>query len=444
MKIKTIFYLFIFLGVGCILNLSCSKDENTSPEPESREEEEVPNPVPNDDIITEDPTEEEVKVEFLNANLTYDGYVLINDAGKNRVYIMDKEATILHEWSLSNNIGNDVVLLPDGRLLASLEADDPLIAFGGKGGKIQFVDKDSRIDWNFEYATEDYITHHDVEILPNGNVIALVWERMPVESAQELGWVSEVDIFTEAVIEINPSTDEIVWEWHAWDHLIQDKDDTKTNYGSVSDNPQLIDINYNSEQEDGDIMHANGIAYDEINDLIYISVNFYHEVWVIDHSTSTEQAASSAGGTLGKGGNLVYRFGNPGAYKNDAGERLFHNNHFPNLLDGGDLLIFVNMMQGMEQSAVYELDLPDGLDLRAKENNEPTVTWSFTDPDLYSPKVSGAVLLPNGNTMITEGDFGVWEVTPDGEVVWKFSAPGFFWRAYHYDKNAPGLTSLGL
>ncbi len=82
----------------------------------------------------------------------------------------------------------------------------PLIKFGGKGGKIQFIQKDGTIDWNFEYSTEDYIIHHDVELLPNGNVIALVWERIPTEEAILNGWVLDVDLFTEAVIEIDPST----------------------------------------------------------------------------------------------------------------------------------------------------------------------------------------------------------------------------------------------
>jgi len=46
--------------------------------------------------------------------------------------------------------------------------------------------------------------------------------------------------------------------------------------------------------------------------------------------------------------------------------------------------------------------------------------------------------------MITEGDFGVWEVTDTGKVVWKFSGDGFYWRAYHYAKDAPEIQLLGL
>ncbi|MCK5443117.1 MAG: hypothetical protein KAJ23_14620, partial [Maribacter sp.] len=225
----------------------------------------------------------------------------------------------------------------------------------------------------------------------------------------------------------------------------QDFDETKNNFGVISDNPHKINLNYVLDDE-GDIMHGNGIAYDPLKDVIYLSINFYSEIWVIDHSTSPEEASTASGGNYGKGGDLVYRFGNPDAYGNTAGERLFFNIHFPNLLKGHDLgkiLVFSNGGD-LNQSTVYELKLPQAFNLQANQNNEPEVVWSFTDPDLFSAKVSGAVRLPNGNTMIAEGDFGIWEVTADGKVVWKFSNPGFYWRAYHYDKTSQAIINLNL
>lgn len=302
------------------------------------------------------------------------------------------------------------------------------------------------VEWNFEYATNDYTTHHDVELLPNGNIIALVWERKLKEEAIEAGSSMGIDIFPEAIIEINPSTNEIVWEWHAWHHLIQDNDETKQNYGVIKDHPELIDINY-VDHEQGDIMHANGITYDNNEDVIYLSVNFFNEIWVIDHSTSTEEAASNKGGNYGKGGDLIYRFGNPRAYKNQKGEVLFDRNHHPNLLleesQPKRMLIFTNGIS-IEQSTVYELELPHKPQLLPDYDNEPQVKWSFTDNSLFSAKASGAVRLPNGNTLITEGDFGIWEVSPEKEVVWKFEGNGFFWRAYHYNKNDEAILNLDI
>ena len=449
MSFKKICYFFLILFLFQVA-VSCENDDMPAVEvvedaENEDEDEDTDNPDDENNEDNEDP-DSESPVEFLNSGLVYDGYVLINDAAANSVYLMDKMATVLHEWPLNDQrIGNDAFLLDNGQLLANLEIDGTTIGFGGVGGKLSLLDKDGNAEWEFPYATDDYILHHDAASLPNGNIISIVWDRKTVEEGTEAGYSLESEVFPERIIEVDPTTDEIVWEWHSWDHLIQDHDMNKENFGVVADNPQRIDLNFNP-REDGDVMHANGIAYDPINDLIYLSVNFYHEVWVIDHSTTTEQAAATTGGNYGKGGDLIYRFGNPMAYDNAMGERLFFNNHFPNLLSGedaGKMLIFANGT-GLDQSTVYELQIPETFDLQAGVDNEPEVLWSFTDPDLYSEKVSGAVKLPNGNVMIAEGDFGVWEVTEAGEVVWKYSTPGFYWRAYHYDKEDPEIISLDL
>ena len=390
-------------------------------------------------------------VELINPEKVDQNYILVNDAGANRVYVINKEARLLHEWAFSNKIGNDVFLLPNANLLASLESDDPKITLGGKGGRLQFIAPDNTIEWDFIYSSLQGETHHDAELLPNGNVLAMVWERKPAAESVEAGFMIDIDVFPESIIEIDPNTNEIVWEWHSWDHLVQDYDETKNNYGSITEQPERIDFNYIPRNgswpaAQGDLMHANAIAYDEVNDLIYLSVNYYSEVWVIDHSTTTQEAAGRTGGNYNKGGDLVYRFGNPSTYQNTAGNRLFYNNHFPNLLKGADqgkLLIFSNGTL-MEQSTVYELVLPETLTLEHGVNNEPRVSWFFTDPDLYSQKVSGAVPLPNGNLLITEGDFGFWEVTREKEVVWKLAAEGFFWRGYHFNKDAPEILAIGL
>lgn len=431
---------------------SCSNDDEQDLSAVPEEQTEIPEPEGN----SPDPQPEEGEdvlgtVEFLNPDLVDDHYILVNDAGANRAYIMDKQARLLHEWKLTNKIGNDVFLLPDGRVLASLESDEPKINIGGKGGQLQIIGPDNTVEWKFLYSSELAETHHDAELLPNGNIIAMVWEKRTAQEASDGGCMVSIDLYPEAIIEIDPNTDEIVWEWHSWEHLIQDYDESKSNFGVVGDHPELIDINYVPKsgdwpEEDGDIMHANAISYDPVNDVIFLSVNFFSEVWVIDHSTTTEEATGHSGGAYGKGGDLVYRFGNPEAYQNPAGTRRFYNNHFPNLLQGADqgkLLIFSNG-KGFNQSTVYELQLPDMLELNPYADNEPEVLWSFTDEELYSGKVSGAVPLENGNILITEGDYGFWEVTREKEVVWKFNGPGFFWRGYSFDREAPEIQALGL
>lgn len=445
------------LNLLCILLffsvlISCSDESLTGIEESEQEE--------NPDVEEENPgTSEETyelagEIELYNQELIEDSYVLVNDAGFNRVYLMNKNnAEILHEWELESGIGNDAELLANGQLLVSLIDENKQIGFGGYAGKIQLINPDNAISWDYTISSDTEISHHDAELLPNGNILVLVWEGKTIEDAtQNYGYAYDLDerIFAEKLVEINPETNEIVWQWSAWDHLVQDNDDSLPNYGLVSENPNRINLNYRDalqEAHNGDIMHANGLEYDAENDLILMSVNFYSEVWVLDHSTTTGEATTSEGGSHGLGGDLIYRFGNPEVYENTQGTRSFYHNHGINSIpDTNRALIYVNggLSNNNDQSVVYELQLPENYNLLAETDNELEQLWSFTDINLFAPKVSGAFRLPNGNTLITEGDYGFWEVTNDKQVAWKFKGKGFFWRAYPYQKDADALNNFEL
>lgn len=374
-----------------------------------------------------------------------DHLFLVNDAGSNRVYLMNKLEEIIFEWQLQSGIGNDCFLLENGKLLALLQADDPQIEFGGYGGKIQIINPDFSVNWEYILSDANRIAHHDIEMLPNGNILTIVWDKKSSQEAKDAGFIEDYAVYPETLLEINPETNQIVWEWNSWDHLIQDHDSTKDNYGDVASNPSKIDINY-SLVPNGDIMHANGLDYDSENDLIYLSVNFFSEIWVIDHSTTTEVAKTDSGGRFNKGGDLIYRFGNPEAYKNKEGQRLFYNNHYPNLIleDGiRKMLVFMNGNH-IKQSTVYEFNLDQIPSLNISSNNEPPILWEFTSPDLFSSKVSGAELLKNGNILITIGTTGIWEINRQGETLWKFEGDGFYWRTYPYHIDTPAIKNLNI
>jgi hypothetical protein len=361
--------------------------------------------------------------------------------------LVDKMGNTVFEWAFETKLGNDFELMPDGKSIGMFKRTDPVISFGGYGGIVKIFDENGTESWSYDYINGDDIAHHDVEMLPNGNVIFLVWEEIDAAEVQASGVDFNSNIYTETLIEVNPSTNQVVWKWNSWDHIIQNHDSNAPNYGSISDNPQRININYNINSN-GDFMHANGISYDTAKDVIYISVNYFSEVWVVDHSTTISEASSSLGGNYNKGGDLLYRFGNPMAYNNSSGTRTFYNNHFPNLLKNGvpgagNMLVYSNLgPDGLEQSSVYEMMLPDPFSLLPNTNNEPTLVWSFTDEDLYFSKISGADRLLNGNTLICEGDFGMWEVTPDGEIVWKYESDVRVWRAYGYELGSHALEYL--
>ncbi|HZW62514.1 MAG TPA: aryl-sulfate sulfotransferase [Flavobacteriaceae bacterium] len=402
-----------------------------------------------DDSVSSNPINLTENIEVYNQQLIDDSYVLAVENGGNASYLLNKEGERIYQWNFDTRLGNDLELLPNGKLLGIFKTQNNDISFGGAGGIIKILNSSSALEWQFTYASQNVMAHHDVEFLPNGNVLFIAWERVSALTAQAHGVNTSVDIFPETLVEVNPNTNQIVWKWSSFDHIVQDFNLNALNYGNINENPNLININYNSSSDDGNIMHANGLDYDEVNDLIYLSVNFYSEVWVIDHSTTTDEAASNSGGNYNKGGDLIYRFGNPETY-NSLGNRLFYNNHFPNLIEknvpGKDnMLVFVNKYNNTEQSIVYEIDLPDTFNLMPNNNNEPNIVWEFTDTDMYSRIISGAVRLENGNTLICEGDYGFWEITQNGEIAWKYNSQNVnLWRGYDYKHNDSAINNLNF
>jgi len=131
--------------------------------------------------------------------------------------------------------------------------------------------------------------------------------------------LGEEALAPEMLIEVQPkypSGGTIVWEWRAWDHMIQDFDATKDNYGVISNNPGKIDINYerNLSKLEVDIHHVSGLDNNPTLYQIILSVHKFDEIWIIDHSTTTAQAATYSGGNSGRGGEILYRWGNPRTY----------------------------------------------------------------------------------------------------------------------------------
>jgi len=128
-----------------------------------------------------------------------------------------------------------------------------------------------------------------------------------------------------------PQKTRLQWEWDLWDHLVQDYDESKDNYGSVEENPQLMDVNFvvanprggsrnNSDETprgQKDWTHVNAISYNPELDQIMLSYNTMSELNVIDHSTTAEEAKGHTGGRCGKGGDFIYRFGNPATMRGD-------------------------------------------------------------------------------------------------------------------------------
>ena len=154
--------------------------------------------------------------------------------------------------------------------------------------------------------------HHDIEPMPNGNILVNAWGEITREEAEALGRdpssLNGNVLFDEIIMEIDPNTNDVVWEWKASDHLIQTFDTGKPNWvGNPSAWQGRIDLNYIGDSSNArDWLHFNGVDYNEELDQIMVSSPTFGEFWIIDHSTTTEEAAGHTGGIYGQGGDILY------------------------------------------------------------------------------------------------------------------------------------------
>jgi hypothetical protein len=425
----------------------------------------------------------------VNDPRAFPGYTLIAPLQSTTTTLVDVQGRVVRAWESDCHPGQTAYLLENGHILrpGKSKPEDQFFEGAGQGGRIQEFTWDGELVWDFKFSNEKQQPHHDVCRMPNGHVLMLVWDRKSVQESIGAGRKASAvrgDYLYDSIIEIKPTgktTGEVVWEWHLWDHLIQDQDKSKANYGDVAAHPELIDVNFGHDQNFGgfggaggapgkdqqkkadakkddmaklkaigyvgagrgrgplipDWPHLNAVDYNAELDQIMVSSRLMSEFWIIDHSTSKAEAAGHARGKSGRGGDLLYRWGNPRAYRAGTAkdQTLFNQHHahwIPKGLPGeGHVLVYNNGTGRADgnYSSVDEIVLP--VDREGRYALQPgtaygpdKAVWSYTAPkktDFNSWIISGAHRLPNGNTLICEGMSGtIFEVTPDKELVWKY------------------------
>ena len=183
-------------------------------------------------------------------------------------------------------------------------------------------------------------------------------------------------------------------------------------------------------------MHCNGIDYNLELDQIALSCKNMNEIYIIDHSTTTLEASGHSGGNSGMGGDILYRWGNPEAYRagTNSDQQLFGQHdvqwiesYRPHAVE----LIVFNNGNGRDTlySSVDIIAPPENNGTYIKNAGEPfgpsNTSWSWDiGTDMYAPSISGVERLPNGNTFITYGTQGTFiEVNIAGDIVWKYISP---------------------
>lgn len=402
------------------------------------------------------------------------GYTLIEPLSRDSSFLIDNDHNVVAFFDYENGRYMTEILPNGHRLVSRLQYSDRFGTAGGYTGCMMAYSADGELLWEINLANDDYMIHHDFALLPNGNILLIVWESVSTEEAIAMGRDPEAvsedgDFWYDGVIEVNPETMEIVWEWSAHHHLIQEFDSSKANYGVVADHPELLDINKylvssQTGQVSADWTHVNTVDYNEALDQIVLSSYYLSEMWVIDHSTTPAESAGHSGGRYGKGGDFLYRWGNPQNYNRGTEEdrRLYRQHDTQWIRDGldgaGNFLIYSNgdgqarrfttvdeIVPPMNEDGSYRLEAGEAYGPR-----EPVWQYNPDPPErFFSWFISGVQRLPNGNTLINQGAGAkVREVTSDGEIVWEYRytddgvPPGMLFRVIKYPPDHPGIRRL--
>lgn len=407
---------------------------------------------------------------LLQSENAYDGYTLLPVTSSTDTYLINNCGEEVNRWTSAYKAGMMAYLLDDGSLIRAGRTNNANFGAGGAGGIIETFDWEGNLTWSYLISSATQCQHHDIAVLPNGNVLALVWKSYPREVWEALGRDPEKTadvVWGLCIVEIEPqgaAGGNVVWKWESIDHLVQAFDPSLPNYGAPSEHPRQLDVNYQAEADDEDWLHTNSIAYNADLDQIMVSSRDFNELWIIDHSTPSTLTGTPAG-------HLMYRWGNPEAYgRGTAADRVLHSQHDARWIQDGQIMVFSN---GNERPDGFFSTVeiitpplnPDGsytLDLDAAFGPVGT-TWrypSILDSEFFSQNTSGAQQLPNGNILITEGASGeIREIDENQEVVWNYRNPvGVFgastqgapapqnavFRAERYAAAHPGLAGREL
>jgi hypothetical protein len=326
--------------------------------------------------------------------LAQPGYTLFAPMfGDGTVYLIDMDGEVAHSWNMPHRPGLYGYLLDNGHLFYGGKVIEDLDRFEAwprfKAGAALEVDWHGRVVWEVRHPDH----HHDARKLKNGNVLLLCLRPLPAEIARRMqGGLSGSEanggvIYADYLLEMTTSG-EAVWEWRSWEHL----------------DPAAYPITLQDRRHEW--THGNTVA-ETADGNILVSFRNISTVVIIERAT----------------GNIIWQLGSPPLAQQ----------HDPRPLLNGNVLIFDNGTHRRDHPATFSRVIE--VDPRTNE-----IVWRYIDPspfEFFSPYISGAQRLLNGNTLICEGCHGrLFEVTHAGEVVWEYVSPYFF-----EEPSGPGLNN---
>ena len=335
------------------------------------------------------------------------GYTLFSRNFSNQVWLIDIDGNVVHEWKTMGGSTHFNYLLPNGNLFVCERVEEGPKVVSGKGGRMREYDWEGNVIWEH---VDDH-QHHDARRLENGNTVFIAWQLLNDREAKQVrGGIpgTEVDgkIYCDVIREVDGEGG-VVWEY---------SNNTAEFFKKYHINPLA------SREEYG---HANTVSLLSNGDYL-VSYRVFDLIVIIDRQTRE----------------LKWEYQN----------HQLGGQHDCQQINNGNILVFANghnVPGGLPNfSQVWEID---------PTNSE--VVWRYFPKKnpltFWSPHISGCQRLFSGNTLICEGGRGrIFEVTPEGEIVWEYINPFFgphpvleqgevnwVFRAKRYQLNSPEIQN---
>jgi outer membrane protein assembly factor BamB len=367
-----------------------------------------------------------------NPDEAYSSYILISDhADKGNattaemraqskvpgdVRLIDMNGNVVHTWNVDPYFNKRSRLLPNGHLV-----------FVGSDKRIIEYDWDSNIVWEHQGIGST----NDLRVLPNGNRLLIAHEPIPqsyqdqVEDVDEKiapWWEprkrgSEEHQLGGDIYEVNLDG-EVVWEWHAHEHLDLNLFSPLTPLSDWLHTNSIAPLPENKWYDAGDERFRPGnIIFNarNINMMYIIDKQSGDVVWEGTHNYRGGMAHSHEPEMIKKG--------RPGA---------------------GNIILFDNSLFPRHRSHTGQTIIVE-LDPTTQEIVWKYETNGYANIKFFSKTMGSQERLVNGNTYIAEDNTGrLFQIKPDGTIVWEYVNRGGTTRpsVVPYDFT-PQLRAMG-
>jgi hypothetical protein len=371
-----------------------------------------------------------------DAAQSWKGYVL-HGAPDRRTHLVDLEGNEVHSWP---HLGFPSELIDPavnggkrGHVLVQLERSADGGRFNGifDNRSVGELDWEGNVVWKWSGGSASSTARqtHDIERLANGSTLLLT------SVATRLAGFTPPEVVDQVIREVDRSG-EVVWSWSVAEHLEQfgiSADGLvllRRGVGSGSGNHGFLTINNLTTLGDnrwfagGDArFHPDNLLIDsrEANFIAIIDKRSCDVVWRLGPEFPEPAYPASA---------RLLQHELPRPVDQLSGQ---HDAHLiPEGLPGaGNLLVFDN--QGAAGFPPARLGIFASSRVLEIDPQSLHIVWQYTAEDSGSPPwafhssfISSARRLPNGNTLIDEGQNGrIFQVTPRGKIVWEYINPFF-------------------